>query len=62
MGHNESNIHMSEDHFVKNHPGPITNADIIEVDKDKQNLYGTGTLTDMDKDILDQYLDTSMNN
>ena len=46
-----------ENHFTKAHPGPITNLDLIEDDKDKINLYGTGKLKKFEPDYIDQYID-----
>ena len=47
-----------EDHFTKNHPGPINNMeDLCEDDDDHVNLYGSGTLKNQTKECIDMYLD-----
>ena len=49
-----------DNHFTKAHPGPITNQEIIEDDKDQLNLYGTGNLKGFNQEYIDQYLDTNL--
>ena len=41
-GYNESRIKLSDDHFAKYFPGPITNQDLLEDDTEHRNLFGTG--------------------
>lgn len=44
------------------HPGPITNVkDLCEVDKDHENIFGTGTLKNMEAEYLDQYVEQKRN-
>jgi hypothetical protein len=49
-------------HFEKNHPGIINNDQVLnELDKDKQNLYGTGQVKGLESDYIDNYVDCNKN-
>ena len=52
-GYSEGRGAVQDDHWVTNHPGPISNEDLLEDDENKRNLYGTSTLPNQDKDYLD---------
>lgn len=58
-GYNESRINITEEHWTKDHPGPITNADFLEEDKGNQNLFGTGTDEDLPTEYIDQYVESN---
>ena len=47
-------------HFSKGHPGPITNEDILEEDKDNYNIFGTGSIKGFEHEYIDQYVDTNL--
>lgn len=53
---NRNEIEIAEDHFRVNHPGPITNEDILDSDDHKLNLYGSDTRKEMVKEYVDTYL------
>ena len=62
MGQNESKLQdLDEQRWVKEHPGPITNADLLEDDKQQYNLYGTNTVEKFEAEYLDTYVDPNMN-
>jgi len=42
-GYSEEKINIPDNHWDKAHPGPIKNTEFLEEDREKQNLYGTGT-------------------
>ena len=52
-------MNLSEDHWTDAHPGPITNTDFMEDDKQNRNLYGTDTDESLRKEYVDQYIDTN---
>ena len=54
----ENDLQVDVDHFAKNYPGPISNEqDLLEEDKDAINLYGTGTMKDMESEYIDRYVE-----
>ena len=59
-GYNESRITVEDDHFTKLFPGPITNTDLLEEDKEMRNVYGTDKVEKQQKEYADQYLDTKL--
>lgn len=60
-GFNEAKIMIDPDHWVKNHPGPITNTEFLEEDKKQQNLYGSGTDETLQPEWIDQYVESNAN-
>lgn len=54
-----SKIKVEQNHFTKNHPGPIQNRkDLAEEDADSQNLFGTGTVKGFESEHIDIYVDS----
>lgn len=54
----EDELEVSDDHFTKNHPGPISNEEyLLEQDSENNNLYGTGTIKGFESDFIDRYVD-----
>ena len=54
----ENDLKVSEDHFDKNQPGPITNEEnLLEEDKDQMNIYGTGTMKGYENEYIDRFVE-----
>jgi len=50
-------IRVTDDHFTANHPGPMLNEELLEVDKDGENVYGTGQVKGLESEYIDMYVD-----
>ena len=57
----ESELQLSSTHFQDKNPGPILNHhDLCEVDKQGENLFGTGEQKGMEADFMDAFVDNQL--